>query len=375
MIFLNTNYVSPLLEQSLLNNEDVAVFDSKQQTYIRQSKKTTLGILNAEDAFAAYKAHYPQTQATLLAELFKNKIAFRKHLASHHTDFFFKELTFSELHTIDARTLTYPLIIKPAEGYSSVGVYRIDDAKNFNETLTMLEQTMLASTNSATLHNQLYLLESYIPGQEFAVDMYYNNDLEPVILNIFTRMFKDAHDMSDRIYYTSKEVMSKYLEPITEYLKKLQTVFQVQEPMPLHIELRIDEIGKIMPIEVNPLRFAGEGTTELGYFAYNINPYDYVFKNMKPNWPTLIDQMDDQIYCFTCAAFETNTTEDDLDGINHEQLKKHFSNILEYRHLPKEVGSTFAVIFYSCKTLDELKPIMSIEFDNFKIKKRTILKG
>ena len=368
MIFLNTKYVSPLLQEALVNNE-VAIFDLQQQSIIRPSDKPMVGILNAEVAFSAYKAHYPHTQATQLAELFKNKIAFRKHLATHHSGFFFKELTFKELHTIDASVLSYPLIIKPAVGYSSVGVYRIDDAKNFLQTLNKLEQTMLAATDKDTLHNQYYLLESYISGQEFAVDMYYNDALEPVILNIFTRMFKDAHDMSDRIYYTSKEIMAQYLAPITNYLKELQAVFQIQEPMPLHIELRIDETGHIMPIEVNPLRFAGEGTTELGYFAYNVNPYDYFFQNKKPNWPALLEQMDEQIYCFTCAAFETMPAEDELYDINHEQLKTHFSNILEYRHLPKEASSTFAVIFYSCDSLDMLQPILTLDFDTFKMSK------
>ncbi len=368
MIFLNTTYVSPLLQQALFDNE-VAIFDLQQQAIIRPSKKRTVGILNAEDAFSAYKVHYPHTQATQLAELFKNKIAFRKHLATYHAGFFFKELTFKELHTIDASTLSYPLIIKPAVGYSSVGVYRIDDAVNFKQTLNKLEQTMLAAIDTATLHKQLFLLESYISGQEFAIDMYYNDALEPVILNIFTRMFKDAHDMSDRIYYTSKEIMAQYLAPITDYLKELQAVFRIQEPMPLHIELRIDESGHIMPIEVNPLRFAGEGTTELGYFAYNVNPYDYFFQNKKPNWPALLEQMDEQIYCFTCAAFETMPTEDEQYDINHEQLKKNFSNILEYRHLPKEVGATFAVIFYGCHSLDALQPILSLDFETFKTEK------
>ncbi len=374
MIFLNTTYVSPLLQQALLDNE-VAVFDLQQQSIIRPSEKRTVGILNAENAFSAYKAHNPHTQATQLAELFKNKIAFRKHLATHHAGFFFKELTFEELHTIDASALSYPLIIKPAEGYSSVGVYRIDDATNFEQTLNKLEETMLAATDVDTLHNQLYLLESYISGQEFAVDMFYNDALEPVILNIFTRMFKDAHDMSDRIYYTSKEVMSQNLAPITSYLKEVKDVFDIQEPMPLHIELRIDESGHIMPIEVNPLRFAGEGTTELGYFAYNVNPYDYFFQNKKPDWPALLEQMDEQVYCFTCAAFETMPTEDEQYDINHEQLKKHFSNILEYRHLPKEAGSTFAVIFYGCDSLDALQPILSLDFDAFKMKQQLQHKG
>lgn len=351
MIFLNTTYVSPLLEQTLTKS-DVSIYDLQRQAYIRQSKEHTSPILNAEDAFPAFKVHFPNTKTTQLATLFKDKIAFRKHLARYHKNFYFKEFSFETLRTMDANAFPYPLIIKPAIGYSSVGVFRIDNAEHFIEVVEKLEHTMCKTFDAPSLNKQRFLLESYISGQEFAIDMYYN-----------TRLFKDAHDMRDRIYYTSKETVERYLDSITAYLTELVTIFEIEEPIPLHIELRIDKRGNIMPIEINPLRFAGEGTTELGYFAYHINPYDYFFNNKKPDWPTLIDQMDDSIYCFTCAAAGTEHT--DTYEINHNELKKQFPQLLDYRHIPKEVGTTFAVIFYKCDTLDALQPILTLDFNQY----------
>lgn len=362
MIFLNTTYVSPLLEQTLLEN-NVAIYDTQRHIFLKTTQGQKIAILNSEDAFSAYKMHFPDTKTTKLAELLKNKVSFRKHLATNQSGFFFREITFAELQTIDAYAFSYPIIIKPAIGYSSLGVYRINHADHFKQIYENLKETMLLTMDLSHLNEQLFLIESFIPGQEFAIDMYYNQELEPVVLNVFTRLFKDAHDMSDRIYYTSKETLESYLAPITEYLTKLRTIFQIEEPLPLHIELRIDGSGKIMPIEINPLRFAGEGTTELGHFAYNVNPYDYFFNNKQPNWQALLEQMDDAIYCFTCAVLDTPLS--DAFEIDHSELKKHFPQLLEYRHLPKEVGTTFAVIFYKCDTLEALQPILTLDFNAF----------
>ena len=385
MILLDTTYVSPLLAETLIEKK-VKVCDihrheilggqlNSQQSLVNVFEHEELLIMNAEEAFNILNEYHTESHVTKMANLFKNKIAFRKRLAESYPNFFFLETSISGLSNVDMEALAYPIILKPSVGYSSVGVYRIENATEFKSIVSELGKTMQQLNGKYTkdvLDSESFIIESYIEGQEFAVDLYFDKNNKPVVLNVFARMFKDEKDMSDRIYYTSKQVLQNYLASITDYLEQLGNIFELQR-MPLHVELRMDERGAIVPIEVNPLRFAGAGTTELGHFAYGVNPYDYYFEQKKPNWPQLMDAMDDKVYSFTCAEFDADIKIDDRYIVHHDLLKEQFPHILEYRHIPYESGSTFAVIFYSSDSLEQNEHILSLDFMGFVEMKETIL--
>lgn len=385
MILLDTTYVSPLLTETLINKK-IKICDIQQNVILGQQLKGEQGlvdafkqeeliIMNAEESFNVLNEYYADAHVTKMANLFKNKVAFRKCLAESYPDFFFLEASISELSEVDLQVLPFPIILKPSVGYSSVGVYRIENENEFQQIVSELDEAMKQSSekySADVLDSNTFIIESYIEGQEFAVDLYFDIHNEPVILNIFARMFKDDQDMSDRIYYTSKQVLQDYLAPITNYLKQFGKLFDLKK-MPLHIEFRMNEKGAIVPIEVNPLRFAGAGTTELGDFAYGVNPYDYFFDQRKPNWPQLIERMDNQIYSFTCAEFDSEIKIDERYIVRHDLLKEQFHHILEYRHIPYDSGTTFAVIFFSSDSLAQNEHILTLDFMAFVEEKTSVL--
>lgn len=385
LILLDTKYVSPLLTETLVE-KNITIFDIQQnvilgnrltgeKSLVEAFQQEDLIIMNSEEAFHVLNNCYASSHVTKMANLFKNKVAFRECLAEHYPDFFFLETSLGGLYEVDRQSLPYPIILKPSVGYSSVGVYRLENETEFLSVLSELRENMQQSSGNYSvdvLDSNTFIIESYIEGREFAIDLYYDVYNEPVILNLFARMFKDDQDMSDRIYYTSKQVVQSYLSPITDYLHQLGNLFNLKK-MPLHIEVRIDDKGKIIPIEVNPLRFAGAGTTELGHFAYGVNPYDYFFDQKKPNWSELIKGMDDRIYSFTCAEFESGLKIDDQYIVHHDRLKEQFHHILEYRHIPYDSGTTFAVIFFSSDSLVENNHILTLDFMDFVEEKKSTL--
>ena len=374
LILLDTAYVSPLLAETLIEKK-VKVLDIQQQLILNHKsedeqnlvkifQQEDLIIMNSEEAIQILNEYYAESHVTKTANLFKNKFAFRKRLAESYPNFFFLETTSGELGQLDLSSLPYPLIFKPTVGYSSVGVYRVENPQEFQSIIDKMEESMEQSSEDDSkdiLGSETFIIESYIEGQEFAIDLFFDEKNDPVVLNLFARMFKDEKDMSDRIYYTSKQVLQNYLAPITEYLQGLGEIFNLRK-MPLHVELRMDDEGTIVPIEVNPLRFAGAGTTELGSFAYGVNSYDYFFEQKKPDWAALINAMDNKIYSFTCAEFEGEIKIDDGLVIHHELLQKQFHHILEYRHIPYDQGATFAVIFFSSETLAQNDHILTLDF-------------
>lgn len=372
VIFLDTNYISPMLQDALMRTE-IPMYDIVNKRFINKSQAGTLElqedqliIMNSENAIKVLTDHYSQLNVTKWSNLFKNKVAFRQYLAASFPNFYFKESTLQELSMMDSNSIPYPIILKPAIGYSSVGVQKIKDAQQFTEAVEQLvENNGLSSSYSQDILNfQTFILETYIEGQELAVDAYFNAEGKPVILNLFARMFRDAEDMSDRIYYTSKQVIMRYLSVVEKYLTELGASLEMRN-YPFHIELRIDDKGVLIPIEVNPLRFAGIGTTELGTYAYDINPYEYVFNQWEPDWSQKIAKMDDRIYSFTCAEFDSQLTFEDIDCIHHEELKQQFEHLLEYRVLPQDSGTTFAVIFFASDSFSQNEHILSLDFMSF----------
>lgn len=59
------------------------------------------------------------------------------------------------------------------------------------------------------IDNSTYILEEFIHGEEYAIDAYYDENGKVVILNIMKHDFSSTSDVSDRLYYTSKEIINE----------------------------------------------------------------------------------------------------------------------------------------------------------------------
>ncbi|ACA41642.1 conserved hypothetical protein [Lysinibacillus sphaericus C3-41] len=334
---------------------------------IELEKKNYQILFNSENGLNILSKYAPNHYLTIVTDILKNKVTFRKTLSSHFKDFFFTEVSLKELDELDPGSLPFPIIVKPVIGYSSVGVHRIDKVEEYKETIEQLKFEMEVTSAEypiEVINNQSFIIEKLIEGDEYAVDVYFTEEGEPVILNIFKRMFRHEKDMSDRIYYTSKQVINESLNNIQQFLKTISSLFALKL-VPIHIEIRIDNLGQIVPIEVNPLRFAGIGTNELGVYAYGVNACEYFFKQQKPDWENIINQMDDSIYSFCCAEIDASIDCKKVVSINHEAFKLNFEEILEYRRMKVNESSTFAVIFHKSPDLKENTRLLNLDLNQY----------
>ncbi len=140
-----------------------------------------------------------------------------------------------------------------------------------------------------------FLIERYIEGTEIAIDAYFNDDGEPVILNILTHLFASPSDMSDRLYLTSGDIVFRYLDPIERYLQEISGLRDLRN-FPFHFEMRQESNGNFVPIEINPMRFMGFCVADVEYYFYGINPYEYYFHRKKPNWEEILKTRRDKLY-------------------------------------------------------------------------------
>lgn len=380
MIILDRPYVSELLADTIsknkipviklnevfIPNESTINLKKVDDLLIELEKGNSPILFNSENGLNILSKYAPNHYLTTVTDILKNKVTFRKTLSRHYTDFFFTEVSLKELEELDPSALPFPIIVKPVIGYSSIGVHRIDKVEEYKDTIKQLKFEMEVTSSEypiEVINNQSFIIEKLIEGDEYAVDVYFTEDGEPVILNLFKRMFRHEKDMSDRIYYTSKQVISESLNKIQEFLRTISSFFALKSA-PIHIEIRIDK-DQIVPIEVNPLRFAGIGTNELGVHAYGVNACEYFFKQEKPDWENIVNQMDDSIYSFCCAEIDASIDCKQVVSINHEAFKLNFGEILEYRPMNVNESSTFAVIFHKSPDLNENRRLLNLDLNQY----------
>ncbi|WP_318614054.1 ATP-grasp domain-containing protein [Sporosarcina sp. YIM B06819] len=381
MIILDKPYVSALLSSSLqqlgipvLKVGDVQIPEEEKLALLREAlffeqlEETSAPLLfNSENGLTTLMRYLPESKFAEWTSLFKNKAEFRRRMTTVYPSFYFQEVSILDLYGIPLETIPFPIIIKPAIGYSSVGVYRIDCMEDWYHTVEKLKADISDSASAYpkdVIDSQTVIVEELIQGEEYAVDAYFTKEGKPVILNLFKRMFANDRDMSDRIYYTSKQVLKETLAPIADFLEKLGEIDSLAS-FPLHFEVRITQEGQVVPIEVNPFRFAGIGTTELGVHAYGVNVYDYYFNQLEPNWVEKIEAMDNAIYSFLCAEFDPAISLETIQSVDHESFQQQFNEILDYRYMDYKEYPIFSVVFFKQSTFDENNRLLTLDLSKF----------
>jgi hypothetical protein len=382
MIILARPSISPYLSKTLFELGEPAILAEDIKVPMRpalriEPAKTlhdhpkhayqSLILTSSENALAFLQDAIPHDDRVLKARLFKDKVAFRRSLTKLYPEFFFLETNLAGLDGLDPGKLAFPLMLKPAAGISSIGVRRVDSAADWPAAVAYLEGELAryaANYAGIVVDAHKVILEEWIPGTELAVDCYYDGRAEPVILNVMEHMFKDAGDTSDLVYYTRRSLVRRHYDAIHEFLVKLGDLFDLKR-FPMHLELRLTPQGRLLPIEVNPLRFAGLGTTEIAEYAYAINVYKHFFRETRPDWAAILADEDDSVYTFVCTDVPTEKFRAPHLRIDDRALWKSFGEVLEYRLLDDQETSTFAVIFLRSDDLEENRRILSLDLDRY----------
>jgi hypothetical protein len=382
MMILARPSLSPYLSRTLFEldvpvvmTEDVAV---PMHTALRKISTADLGgspklayqsliLTSSENALSRLYELIPHDERVLKSRIFKDKVAFRRALSSRFKDFFFREIPLSELGDTPPKGAPYPLVLKPAVGISSIGVTRVESPKDWKRASNFLRDDFARYQKNYernVVESSSLILEEYLEGAELAVDGYFGSDSKPVILNILEHLFSGPEDTSDLVYYTRRSLVKKHYGPLLKFLREFGEVFDLKR-FPFHLEVRVNKQGKITPIELNPLRFAGLGTTELAEYAWGINVYRYFFEERAPDWEKILRREDDSVFSFLCADLSGSVFKKKGLVIHDRDFFRQFHEILDYRILDERETSTFAVIFYRSDDLKENQRLLKLDLSQF----------
>lgn len=384
MIILEKPYVSEFLIDTIIQN-DWAVLDNETiafagiedgaletipsevaKDYYRQVEYPLI-YSNSENSINWVLENLPESHLSRYIKLFKDKSAFRGMLKSLYPDFYYKEYLLESLKDIPLESLKFPLVVKPAVGFLSLGVHTVYDDKDWKTTIAQLEEDMELAKSlypETVVNSSCFILEEYIKGEEYAIDAYYDKDGNPVILNIFQHPFLDSKDVRDRIYLISTGIMVKYMSHFALLLKEIGEKNDIKN-FPMHIEVRVTEDEKIIPIEVNPMRFAGWCTTDVSKYAWGINVYECFMKQEKPDWNTILEKAGKDLYYFSMAEVPAGIDRSRIKEFDYERFLANYSHVLEVRRVNPHKNPLFAVIFGSTHDKEEIKRILSVKTEDY----------
>jgi len=292
-------------------------------------------LTNGEDALGWVGEQLAGTPVAKAAQLFKDKAAFRRLLQPAFPELLFNELSLEELQNHMPPPVSYPFVVKPSVGFFSIGVHTIrslDDWKHAQHRI--LEDVPRAKDNfpAHVLSQTRFLLESYIEGDEYAVDAYYDSNGEPVILNILEHRYASPDDVTDRLYTSSKQIIESLIQDAHKFLEGINQHLGIKN-FPLHAEFRRSQNGNLIPIEINPLRFGGWCTTgDFAHYAWGVNSYEYFMSSTTPDWAAIFSGREDKEYSLIVLDNTTGIPRSQLGAFDYEGLLKRFSKPL---HLSK----------------------------------------
>ncbi len=379
MIILEKPYVSDFLIDTInknnicvLDNEIARVYPvfknliSTKEAVDKYKNENELIYTNSENAISWIDENLHDSKLNEFIKISKDKAKFRNAIKSIYPDYYFCEVSKDELKKLNPQNLKFPLILKPSVGFLSFGVYPVNNIDEWNKVILNLDKDIekFASVFPENVVNtQKFLIEEMIEGDEFALDAYYDNNGCATILNIYKHPFFDASDVSDRAYYTNKEIIEKYCDKFKLVLDKISSCIGYKN-FPFHLELRANE-NNIIPIELNPMRFCGWCITDMAYSAWGINVYEYFLNQKKPNWENILKDKDNSYYYFTMADIPSMIKNEEIKNIDYEKYLKNISNPLVVRKIDYKNNPVFAIVFAKCDSLDEIKNILKLKMEDF----------
>jgi hypothetical protein len=308
---------------------------------------------NSENAISWIEKNLSFSELPTKIQLFKNKIKFRKLIQNAYPNYFFKGVKFKDLRNVQASQLQFPFIVKPAVGFFSLAVHKVDNWQEWTAVIPKIE-TEIASFKDMYPKEVVdvsdFILEAYIEGEEHAVDCYFNEKGEVVILNILHHIFSSDKDVSDRVYSTSKVIFERYYPEIKQFLQLVGEKANLKN-FPMHVEVRVDAHKKVIPIEVNPLRFGGWCTTgDISWYAFGINSYEYFLKNKQPNWTEIFKNRQSNQYNLIVLDNSSGIAETNIESFNYELLLKDFKKPLNLRKVDFKKYHVFGFLFTETST-------------------------
>jgi hypothetical protein len=362
MIILDRPYVSDLLaatlqrlrtpvlrnavSEGLTGEYDLELVDGEDFAARANAVQYPLICTSSEDAIGWIAENLGPSGLPSRIDRLKNKIHFRSMIEEDHPGFFYAGIDLEALRHLDPSGLPKPFVVKPAVGFFSMAVQKIESDDEWPAALRSIEKDLERVGGmypGQVFDPGTFIIEEGIKGEEFAVDVYYDENGRPVILNVLHHLFSSGTDVSDTTYITSKRIVEYGIRMFTAPIARIGQLADLKN-FPIHIEMRVD--GRdIVPVEANPMRFAGFGGTDFGWYAWGINTHEYFLERKIPDWNTIFSGKEDKVYSMYVAFIPEDVPVSSVKEIDYEGFVSNFTKVLELRKTDWRNYRVFSFVF------------------------------
>lgn len=386
MFFLDKPYVSDFLKSTLKDNfipivdtgeldklnikENMNIISKTEAQELAKNKESLALYCTSENSIGWIAKNLDFCDIPKKIDIFKDKYQFRKLLKTMFPNFYFKSLKFADFENTSYFDLPNEFIIKPSIGFMSMGVYKVACEQDWKMAKSSIRNEFNQYSNLYPLeviNLKEFIIEECINGDEYAIDLYFNDLGEPIILNILEHLFLNENDVGDRVYITSKQIIKNNLKEFTSFMQEVGNLSNMRN-FPLHVELRRTKEGVLIPIEINPLRFGGWCTTaDMAYMAYEFNPYLYYFHQKRPNWEEILKSKKDELYSIIVLDNSTGVPTNKIQSFDYKKLISNFEEVLELRKIDFHQYPLFGFMFVKTKkeNIQELYSILHSDLKEF----------
>ncbi len=300
---------------------------------------------NSENALDWVLEHAHNESLARAIAFSKDKSEMRDALAPLTPGLFYRSCSRAELADIDPAELPLPVVLKPAVGFCSMGVYTIASPDDWEAALADIdreEQVWAQRYPGSVVDTGRFVVEGYIAGQEYAIDMYYDAQGRAQCLNVMRHDFASADDTSDRLYNTSHEIVAEMAPRFERWLDEVNDVLGARD-FPAHVEVRVDDAGDIVPVEFNPLRFAGLGGTDLAYWAWGLRTYEAFLEDAEVDVAALSAPHAGKVY--TMSLLNPHPGADLSRPFLYDAFAARFSNVLDFHRFDANAVGSYGFLF------------------------------
>ncbi len=291
----------------------------------------------------------------------KDKFLFREILCDIYPNYTFRRLDIKDIKDL---VIIEKSVIKPVKGCFGTAVRVVEPNTDFIKLSAELETeiqkngTVLSDT---VLSKTDFLIEQFIDGEEYAVDMFYNEVGEPCIVNIYHHPMPHNLAYLHVIYYSSKTVFDKIYVKAKYFFTELNKILKIKN-FAMHSEFKLNDEG-LFPIEINSMRFGGMGLGNMVFHALGVNPYQYFYDNIEPNWNDVWQNKTTDNFAYFIAYNSLNkSTKDHKPDI--QKLKTQFTKILLDVELDYQNQLAFG-LFCLQESDENIRELLNIEFDDY----------
>nr|VFJ86344.1 MAG: ATP-grasp domain-containing protein [Candidatus Kentron sp. H]VFJ95340.1 MAG: ATP-grasp domain-containing protein [Candidatus Kentron sp. H] len=285
-------------------------------------------------------------------------------------DFEFSRMELSEMKK-DTFSPGGKYVIKPEKGFFGIGVRTLEDPRDIHAITEEIRKELDANSRffaGSIFSGEKMIIEEFIEGDEYAVDMFYSEEGRPVIVSLAYHPLPRRKEYDHVLYYTNHRIFQAIVRQAESFFTRLNAILNLRA-FPIHAEFRITEAGDLLPIELNPLRYGGFGMADLSYWSFGQCPYYSFFQDQPYDWDGIWDAYRRNRHYAWILAY--NGTGIDTDGIAikdiHAKLRRFIGDepLIHYQGLEHRTNPVFAIAYLAEEKEQQLEKWLDVEFRDF----------